>query len=388
MDDQFNVNTNFSEKNPVTPAPLFQPPSATPPANETRIQPHLHTIGREGPNPLNQRRESNARDSADYTIEKISGVPKLADIVRDSVKRVSLQEYQHDITQMSMFNVVPSPRDDRDWNGEAIYDVSKPIPKTLDLRKDLRDPKNQGYQGTCAAHVAACMKEWQEKKDIKFNGYMSSQFIYNNRNNQLSTGMYGRDVMNILRNIGICSEDSYPYEKIEAKAEIMSRYYDEAQHYRIKSYARVNTIETLKRALAMNGPCYISFPVYNHTPHMWKQHQGEKKLGGHAMTVVGYTKDAFIIRNSWGKHWHHSGYCYYPYIDWGSHYEVWTTIDDKSFRPIKNRSFLYKCMKEMVISMMPNDKPNVKYTPPPVEDKKEEENTNTEVIQNSSEATI
>ena len=25
--------------------------------------------------------------------------------------------------------------------------------------------------------------------------------------------------------------------------------------------------------------------------------------GGHAMTVVGYTEDSFIIRNSWGEEW-------------------------------------------------------------------------------------
>ena len=51
------------------------------------------------------------------------------------------------------------------------------------------------------------------------------------------------------------------------------------------------------------------------------------------MTVIGYTKEGFIIRNSWGVFWGDKGYCIYPYSDWGAHYEIWTTIDDKSSEP-------------------------------------------------------
>ena len=64
---------------------------------------------------------------------------------------------------------------------------------------------------------------------------------------------------------------------------------------------------------------------------MWKPNIGEKRKGGHAMTVVGYNKIGFIIRNSWGPYWGDMGYCNYPYSEWGSHWEAWTTIDDKSF---------------------------------------------------------
>ena len=108
------------------------------------------------------------------------------------------------------------------------------------------------------------MKEWQELKDVSFNQYMSPQFIYNNRENQDSEGMYGRDVMRILSKVGSCSETSYPYQKIEDPNNILHSIKEEALNYKIKSYAQIKTLDSLKRALYINGPCYISFPVYNH----------------------------------------------------------------------------------------------------------------------------
>jgi hypothetical protein len=273
----------------------------------------------------------------------------MKDIV-NTVKKVNSSEYQHDVDKLILFNVTPSPRDDRDWNSEAIFDASSKLPGSLDLRKKLNLPRDQSNQGTSAAQVAACMKEWHERKHSDFKDYMSPQFVYNNRTNQNTVGMYGRDVMRILLKAGVCPETSYPYEKVEAKTEIDKKFYYEAKNFRIKGYARVNTVESLKRALYTNGPCYISFPVYNHTTRLWKQQKncfdvGEKRMGGHAMTVVGYNKRGFIIRNSWGMFWDDKGYCTYPYTDWGCHYEIWTMIDDSSYQPV-NKSGLFTFSKK------------------------------------------
>lgn len=299
--------------------------------------------------------EDNAE--ASDTVSEMGTVPTSANPLRkrasartfskeivNTVKKVNSSEYQHDVDKLILYNVTPSPRDDRDWHSEAIFDVSVPLPGTLDLRKHLKLPRDQSNQGTSAAQVAAAMMEWYENKFHDFSDYMSPQFIYNNRTNQMTVGMHGRDVMNILKNAGICPESSYPYEKVEMKTEINKKFYYEAKNNRIQGYARVNTIESLKRALFTNGPCYISFPVYNHTTRLWKQQKncfkiGEKRLGGHAMTVVGYTKKGFILRNSWGMFWDMQGYTVYPYTDWGCHYEIWTMIDDNSYKPVKKYSW-------------------------------------------------
>ena len=80
---------------------------------------------------------------------------------------------------------------------------------------------------------------------------------------------------------------------------------------------------------------------------MWDQHEGEKKLGGHAMTVVGYDKTSFIIRNSWGRFWEKDGYCSYPFEDWGSHYEIWSAVDEMTDQPIPSKNPFWRLYKHL-----------------------------------------
>ena len=226
-------------------------------------------------------------------------------------------------------NVKKSPRDKRDF---ILKTSNKKIPEELDLRIDLQPIRNQGKQGTCYAQATACMKEWQEKKDNGFNEYLSPQFFYNNRPNKYDDnrnndeGMYGRDVMKLIKHIGICRESTYPYGKVEHREKISEEIFKEAIEYRINTYAKINSIQSLKESLYNNGPCLIAFPVYNYGPEFWKK-TSKKNTGGHAVTIVGYTLNGFIIRNSWGSQWGENGYSIYNYNDWGSHWEIWTTTD-------------------------------------------------------------
>ena len=234
-------------------------------------------------------------------------------------------------------NIVKSPYDRRDWLIEDFY-VSYELPNTYDLRDELMPVRNQGSQGTCAAQSGACMKEWQERQDVGLKKYMSPQFIYNQRsywNDDVQdgddpnedNGMYMRDLMRILQKIGVCEEELYPYGKIQKADQIDINIISNASKYKVKHYAQVVTIDGLKRNLIEKGPCVVAFPVYNYGMEMWKQKNNETRKGGHAMTIVGYTEDSFIIRNSWGSSWGDKGYCYYKFNDWGDHWEIWGTLD-------------------------------------------------------------
>lgn len=233
------------------------------------------------------------------------------------------------------FCVTKSPHDSRDWVAESIFPVKTDlnIPATLDLRPDMLAVRDQGQHPTCASFAASAMKEWQEDIDVKLDRMMSPQFVYSNRSNYPSDGMYLRDVCQILQSLGDCREATLPYLSVDKKEDIPKTATDDALRYKIQSYAQVTTVDGLKTALYKSGPCLVAFPVYNYGATFWKQNGSETQLGGHAVSIVGYTDVGFIIRNSWGSEWNDNGYTIYPFEQFGMHWEIWTTIDDKSPSP-------------------------------------------------------
>ena len=250
-------------------------------------------------------------------------------------------------------NMLPSPYDSRDYHVSDFFysTINKhkdiQVPKVLDFRKDFNPVRDQGIQGSCYAFAASAMKEWEEKQDYQFNGYMSPQFLYNNRSNLYdgndydNDGMFSRDVMKLLSTIGICPENEYRYGRIETKDKIPKKIYEDAKINRIKSYARIYTIDEMKKSLCMHGPCLITIPVYDHSIRMWKKsYPNQQMIGGHAMCVVGYNERGMIIRNSWGPEWGINGYTIFPYEDWGLFWELWACVDRQSYEHFEKNTLL------------------------------------------------
>ena len=224
------------------------------------------------------------------------------------------------------FNLEKSPYDPKDLMFETISKDTIDLPEVFDLRKKMKSPRDQGEQGSCSAQTAAAIKEWHEYVDRGVKEYMSPQFIYNSRQNQNTEGMMPRDTMKILQKIGVVLEKEYPYF---SKSEITEELKLKAAKNRIKNYAQINSVDSLKKALYINGPCYIAFPVFNpNSMEIWKQESpNQPLLGGHSVTVVGWLKEYFIIRNSWSIQWGDRGYTYYPFNDFMHHWEIWTALD-------------------------------------------------------------
>lgn len=245
------------------------------------------------------------------------------------------------------FDLQKSPVDPRDFMLETIYPDSVTLPTIWDYRNQMRAVRDQGNEGTCSAQTSAAMKEWQEYSDVGFKEHMSPWFVYKLRSNQGQAGMTPRDTMEILYKIGIVPEADYRYL---TQLPITEELKQKATKSKIEGYAQINTIDSLKKALFANGPCYIAFPVYNpERMNFWKpDYTGQQMVGGHAVTVVGYLKDSFIIRNSWSSQWGDQGHTYYPFTDYGCHWEIWTTIDaDSNPEQLANKSNEYTCSRNV-----------------------------------------
>lgn len=229
-----------------------------------------------------------------------------------------------------------SPEDDRDLIFEHLLRspsgryVTK-LPAELDLSKELLSPRNQWDRPTCAAFVGSTIGEFHAKKsDPNFNEYLSPEFIYQNRDPPNTLGMYSRDVFKVMKDHGIATEIEYPYQHFEGMAVKPSwRIVRSASKQRIANYAKVTTMNGLKRSLYEIGICLMTLPMYNAGETFWRRLPGQpESTNGHAITICGYSdsRGGFIARNSWGPNWNDGGYFIFPYDDWPYVWECWTCV--------------------------------------------------------------
>lgn len=186
--------------------------------------------------------------------------------------------------------------------------LSKPdIPPTYSYRKYLPKVLNQGADSICVPCSVSAYLNWKEnletgsKKDNKVDYFE----IYKIRTND-GEGMTFKEALSYLRHHGVSSN---------------------AGNLKINEYALVTNADHLKLALLMNGPCLGALPVYNETGEFWNKASNDGFYGYHAISIVGYDKKGFIIRNSWGTGFADNGYTVLRYEDFGKLLEVWTIVD-------------------------------------------------------------
>ena len=139
---------------------------------------------------------------------------------------------------------------------------------------------------------------------------------------------------------GVCRQASWP-DNLKGHHNLTQSLADEAQHTPGGAYYRVThrEIRHMHAALAEAGILYATIMA-----HEGWQEPGPKQTAvnyvlsgnllqmkvpiierkgrasdGHAIAIVGYTYDGFIIQNSWGETWGNGGFALLPYEDWMMH---------------------------------------------------------------------
>jgi len=222
-------------------------------------------------------------------------------------------------------------------------DMAAALPNVVDHRSLQSNVKNQGGRGTCVAHASCgCLEAYSHIPDdlseqylhYKFNEFMGRPHNANQGLKTTNAAIY------LARSDGrICEESDWPYmTQAQINAAVDANNYAPPadavnnQDYGISSYKIITdkgtTGDSIKNTRYLEALVYQGYHVVIGTWVSWDDRDNSGILdpvldsngnpigrGGHAMVVVGYNRSSqyFIVKNSWGAGWGHSGYAYFHY---------------------------------------------------------------------------
>jgi C1A family cysteine protease len=239
-----------------------------------------------------------------------------------------------------ILNVVPSRDTERDWRIEhadhagLLAAPRAAVPASKDLRTTWWKIGDQGGSGSCVGWATAdAVLRWHfvkvgrlrqsEKLAPRFTWMASKetdQFFSAPTTFIEVAGTSLKAALDVSRKYGAVRERVLPFNgKLFAGEE--QAFYARAAEFKISSYFnltldRPSDMDEWKRWIATKGPILTRLNVdrtwYDASDNSGNldTYQAETASGGHAVALVGYTPDRFIVRNSWGTSWGDKGFGY------------------------------------------------------------------------------
>lgn len=235
-------------------------------------------------------------------------------------------------------NVVPSKNTDKDWffsaavGSGALTAVAK-APASVDLRAKWWGVADQGNTGSCVGWATADgVMRYQlvtagklgEKEPLspRFTWMASKETDeFTNRPETFmeQSGTSLKAAMDICRKFGVVTDAMLPFKISTAMyAGDENQFYATAAQRKATAYFNMQkNFNQWRTWLAAGRPILAGVNVDatwdNATANKGKLDKAQPNTarGGHAICIVGYTKDGrFIIRNSWGTSWGDGGFAY------------------------------------------------------------------------------
>ena len=234
-----------------------------------------------------------------------------------------------------VLNCIPSLSPEQDWTfsdaaSVGIVDTTRTAPSAKDLRVEWWKIDFQGSTGACVGYSTAFgVLRWHYVKNnmMEKRHRPSARFIWmaNKETDTLTSypttfldleGTQTKLALRVAQKYG-CVPDKILPMKGPLTSLSRAKFYAIASRYRISSYHNLgNNLDEWRHWLAFNGPILTRLGV----DRTWDkatenrgtldQYKPNTVRGGHAVCLVGYTGDHFIVRNSWGTQWGHKGFAY------------------------------------------------------------------------------
>jgi hypothetical protein len=211
-----------------------------------------------------------------------------------------------EINENTNFGFVPSVMDGTEWIFSSTPEMK--LPTKYNYKAFLPTVIDQGSLSICVPCSCSAYLNWKANLAEGMNhrdNKVALMDIYGIKTN-VGDGMSFKEALHYLRHEGVRSNIGL---------------------LKINSYGKITSPISLRYALIMNGPCLGALPVYSSDCDFWNKKPGQSLCGYHAISIVGYDEDGFIIRNSWGRSFCDDGYTHIPIEEFNKIIEAWTIID-------------------------------------------------------------
>lgn len=132
-----------------------------------------------------------------------------------------------------------------------------------------------------------------------------------------SGGTSIKQALEIAKKYGCVRESILPFKSGKLFKGETGEFYALANTLRIDSYVPLRDIDQWKQWLAFEGPILTRLDVDSNWNKLQNKSSGildnyeiPTRPAGHAVAIVGYTSERFIVRNSWGTYWGDKGFAY------------------------------------------------------------------------------
>jgi len=238
---------------------------------------------------------------------------------------------------LRILNCLPSRDTASDWRIDSalaagILEAAPPIPPAKDLREKWWTINDQGSTGSCVGWATAdSVLRWHFLKAgrLTTKQVLSPRFIwmaaketdeFNGRPTTFieTDGTSLKAALDIARTYGCVEDTVLPFATGRLYPDKAATFYAIAAQLKIASYINLGrNLADWRRWLATKGPiltrldCDNTWMNAKNTSGKLDVYDATSMQGGHAVALVGYDPNLFIVRNSWGTTlWGDKGFGY------------------------------------------------------------------------------